>query len=175
MQRLCGPWSDRWHNTGVWSCVSPDCSAAPGSCMLLLIARFSHSPTRSVMTPLQHPVCCWCIALASYQPPSLRSFSSDRSHTLSHASYLRDSAMIDDTVVIPSQQVSKPLQGPSGLQRSGNRKGAGQMCAVCCLVHLSTNLSVFQAYLMAYWAVQCWTLFQNEWISCVNIAQGLCS
>uniref|UniRef100_A0A8C0A0T0 Ankyrin 2 n=1 Tax=Anas zonorhyncha TaxID=75864 RepID=A0A8C0A0T0_9AVES len=37
---------------------------------------------------------------------SLRSFSSDRSHTLSHASYLRDSAMIDDTVVIPSQQVS---------------------------------------------------------------------
>uniref|UniRef100_A0A670IRL4 Ankyrin 2 n=1 Tax=Podarcis muralis TaxID=64176 RepID=A0A670IRL4_PODMU len=30
---------------------------------------------------------------------SLRSFSSDRSHTLSHASYLRDSAMIDDTVV----------------------------------------------------------------------------
>ncbi|XP_034527210.1 ankyrin-2 isoform X8 [Ailuropoda melanoleuca] len=38
--------------------------------------------------------------------PSLRSFSSDRSHTLSHASYLRDSAMIDDTVVIPSHQVS---------------------------------------------------------------------
>nr|XP_013040713.2 ankyrin-2 isoform X20 [Anser cygnoides] len=38
--------------------------------------------------------------------PSLRSFSSDRSHTLSHASYLRDSAMIDDTVVIPSQQVT---------------------------------------------------------------------
>ncbi|XP_036046216.1 ankyrin-2 isoform X43 [Onychomys torridus] len=37
---------------------------------------------------------------------SLRSFSSDRSHTLSHASYLRDSAMIDDTVVIPSHQVS---------------------------------------------------------------------
>ncbi|NXO38390.1 ANK2 protein, partial [Locustella ochotensis] len=37
---------------------------------------------------------------------SLRSFSSDRSHTLSHASYLRDSAMIDDTVVIPSQQVA---------------------------------------------------------------------
>ncbi|XP_037686433.1 ankyrin-2 isoform X12 [Choloepus didactylus] len=32
--------------------------------------------------------------------------SSDRSHTLSHASYLRDSAMIDDTVVIPSHQVS---------------------------------------------------------------------
>ncbi|XP_042667557.1 ankyrin-2 isoform X8 [Centrocercus urophasianus] len=32
--------------------------------------------------------------------------SSDRSHTLSHASYLRDSAMIDDTVVIPSQQVT---------------------------------------------------------------------
>ncbi|XP_071600192.1 ankyrin-2 isoform X29 [Heliangelus exortis] len=38
--------------------------------------------------------------------PSLRSFSSDRSHTLSHASYLRDSAMIDETVVIPSQQVT---------------------------------------------------------------------
>ncbi|XP_033015987.1 ankyrin-2 isoform X48 [Lacerta agilis] len=37
---------------------------------------------------------------------SLRSFSSDRSHTLSHTSYLRDSAMIDDTVVIPSHQVS---------------------------------------------------------------------
>ncbi|XP_072784965.1 ankyrin-2 isoform X28 [Taeniopygia guttata] len=37
---------------------------------------------------------------------SLRSFSSDRSHTLSHASYLRDSAMIDDTMVIPSQQVT---------------------------------------------------------------------
>ncbi|XP_023373929.1 ankyrin-2 isoform X17 [Otolemur garnettii] len=37
---------------------------------------------------------------------SLRSFSSDRSHTLSHASYLRDSAMIDDSVVIPSHQVS---------------------------------------------------------------------
>ncbi|XP_069449560.1 ankyrin-2 isoform X16 [Ovis canadensis] len=37
---------------------------------------------------------------------SLRSFSSDRSHTLSHASYLRDSAMIDDTVVIPSHQVT---------------------------------------------------------------------
>ncbi|XP_053110630.1 ankyrin-2 isoform X5 [Hemicordylus capensis] len=37
---------------------------------------------------------------------SLRSFSSDRSHTLSHASYMRDSTMIDDTVVIPSHQVS---------------------------------------------------------------------
>ncbi|XP_060042179.1 ankyrin-2 isoform X2 [Erinaceus europaeus] len=37
---------------------------------------------------------------------SLRSFSSDRSHTLSHASYLRDSGMIEDTVVIPSHQVS---------------------------------------------------------------------
>ncbi|XP_072784968.1 ankyrin-2 isoform X31 [Taeniopygia guttata] len=35
-----------------------------------------------------------------------RSDSSDRSHTLSHASYLRDSAMIDDTMVIPSQQVT---------------------------------------------------------------------
>ncbi|XP_036885296.1 ankyrin-2 isoform X5 [Sturnira hondurensis] len=38
--------------------------------------------------------------------PSLRSFSSDRSHTLSHASYLRDSAMIDDAVLVPSHQVS---------------------------------------------------------------------
>ncbi|XP_055972819.1 ankyrin-2 isoform X17 [Sorex fumeus] len=37
---------------------------------------------------------------------SLRSFSSDRSHTLSHASYLRDSAVIDETVVVPSHQVS---------------------------------------------------------------------
>ncbi|XP_077156680.1 ankyrin-2 isoform X50 [Paroedura picta] len=37
---------------------------------------------------------------------SLRSFSSDRSHTLSHTSYMRDSTMIDDTVVIPSHQVS---------------------------------------------------------------------
>ncbi|XP_070228060.1 ankyrin-2 isoform X3 [Bos mutus] len=37
---------------------------------------------------------------------SLRSFSSDRSHTLSHASYLRDSTMIDDAVVIPSHQVT---------------------------------------------------------------------
>ncbi|XP_040093370.1 ankyrin-2 isoform X5 [Oryx dammah] len=35
-----------------------------------------------------------------------RSDSSDRSHTLSHASYLRDSAMIDDAVVIPSHQVT---------------------------------------------------------------------
>ncbi|XP_075400011.1 ankyrin-2 isoform X4 [Tenrec ecaudatus] len=33
-----------------------------------------------------------------------RSDSSDRSHTLSHASYLKDSAMIDETVVIPSHQ-----------------------------------------------------------------------
>ncbi|XP_021102253.1 ankyrin-2 isoform X6 [Heterocephalus glaber] len=38
--------------------------------------------------------------------PSLRSFSSDRSHTLSHTSYLRDSAMVDDAIVIPSHQVS---------------------------------------------------------------------
>ncbi|XP_045140184.1 ankyrin-2 isoform X25 [Echinops telfairi] len=36
---------------------------------------------------------------------SLRSFSSDRSHTLSHASYVKDSAMIEETVVIPSHQV----------------------------------------------------------------------
>ncbi|XP_054999273.1 ankyrin-2 isoform X23 [Sorex araneus] len=32
--------------------------------------------------------------------------SSDRSHTLSHASHLRDSAVIDETVVVPSHQVS---------------------------------------------------------------------
>ncbi|XP_039769730.1 ankyrin-2 isoform X45 [Ornithorhynchus anatinus] len=31
---------------------------------------------------------------------------SDRSHTLSHASFLRESAMIEDTVMIPSNQVS---------------------------------------------------------------------
>ncbi|XP_067324754.1 ankyrin-2 isoform X5 [Anolis sagrei] len=37
---------------------------------------------------------------------SLRSFSSDKSHTLSHVSYLRDSTMIDDAVVIPSHQVT---------------------------------------------------------------------
>nr|DBA28898.1 TPA: hypothetical protein GDO54_009183 [Pyxicephalus adspersus] len=37
---------------------------------------------------------------------SLRSFSSDRSHTMSHSSYLRGSAMIDDTVIIPHDQVS---------------------------------------------------------------------
>ncbi|XP_053073006.1 ankyrin-2 isoform X14 [Acinonyx jubatus] len=41
-----------------------------------------------------------------YSLEGARSDSSDRSHTLSHASYLRDSAMIDDTVVIPSHQVS---------------------------------------------------------------------
>ncbi|XP_077332890.1 ankyrin-2 isoform X12 [Lithobates pipiens] len=38
--------------------------------------------------------------------PSLRSFSSDRSHMMSHSSYLRGSAMIDDTVIIPHDQVS---------------------------------------------------------------------
>ncbi|OCT97136.1 hypothetical protein XELAEV_18009359mg, partial [Xenopus laevis] len=37
---------------------------------------------------------------------SLRSFSSDRSHSVSHTSYLRGSAMIDDTVIIPNEQVS---------------------------------------------------------------------
>uniref|UniRef100_A0A670ZNW5 Ankyrin 2 n=1 Tax=Pseudonaja textilis TaxID=8673 RepID=A0A670ZNW5_PSETE len=40
---------------------------------------------------------------------SLRSFSSDRSRTLSHTSYLRDSTMIDDTVIIPSHQVRSAL------------------------------------------------------------------
>ncbi|KAM9329311.1 uncharacterized protein PAF06_001313 [Gastrophryne carolinensis] len=38
--------------------------------------------------------------------PSLRSFSSDRSHSMSHSSYLRGSAMIDDTVIIPHEQVT---------------------------------------------------------------------
>ncbi|XP_066090439.1 ankyrin-2 isoform X39 [Saccopteryx bilineata] len=37
---------------------------------------------------------------------SLRSFSSDRSHTLSHASYLRDSTMIDEAVLMPSHKVT---------------------------------------------------------------------
>ncbi|KAM8939032.1 ankyrin-2 [Pelodytes ibericus] len=37
---------------------------------------------------------------------SLRSFSSDRSHSMSHASYLRGSAMIDDTVMMPHEQVT---------------------------------------------------------------------
>uniref|UniRef100_A0A8C5M309 Ankyrin 2 n=1 Tax=Leptobrachium leishanense TaxID=445787 RepID=A0A8C5M309_9ANUR len=37
---------------------------------------------------------------------SLRSFSSDRSHSMSHTSYLRGSAMIDDTVIIPHEQVT---------------------------------------------------------------------
>ncbi|XP_053317433.1 ankyrin-2 isoform X4 [Spea bombifrons] len=35
---------------------------------------------------------------------SLRSFSSDRSHSVSHTSYLRGSTMIDDTVIIPNEQ-----------------------------------------------------------------------
>ncbi|XP_041446146.1 ankyrin-2 isoform X7 [Xenopus laevis] len=38
--------------------------------------------------------------------PSLRSFSSDRSHSVSHTSYLRGSALIDDTVILPKEQVS---------------------------------------------------------------------
>ncbi|XP_054419679.1 ankyrin-2 isoform X2 [Pteronotus mesoamericanus] len=37
---------------------------------------------------------------------SLRSFSSDRSHTLSHASCLRDSTMTDDAILTPGHQVS---------------------------------------------------------------------
>ncbi|XP_069834584.1 ankyrin-2 isoform X24 [Dendropsophus ebraccatus] len=37
---------------------------------------------------------------------SLRSFSSDRSHTISHHSYPRGSAIIDDSVIIPHDQVS---------------------------------------------------------------------
>ncbi|XP_063314387.1 ankyrin-2 isoform X31 [Pelobates fuscus] len=37
---------------------------------------------------------------------SLQSFSSDRAHSLSHASYLRGSAMIDDTMIIPHEQVT---------------------------------------------------------------------
>lgn len=75
--------------------------------------------------------------MASYQPTSLRSFSSDRSHTLSHASYLRDSAMIDDTVVIPSQQVSTLLHSPVG-QIWKHKKIAIWIvvmvpCSACCL------------------------------------------
>ncbi|XP_069599914.1 ankyrin-2 isoform X31 [Ranitomeya imitator] len=37
---------------------------------------------------------------------SLRSFSSDRSHTMSHHNYTRGSAIIDDSVIIPHDQVS---------------------------------------------------------------------
>lgn len=70
-----------------------------------LIARFFHSPARLIISSSQPYYCCWYLTMTSCQPTSLRSFSSDRSHTLSHASYLRDSAMIDDTVVIPSHQV----------------------------------------------------------------------
>ncbi|XP_036097749.1 ankyrin-2 isoform X35 [Molossus molossus] len=53
---------------------------------------------------------------------SLRSFSSDRSHTLSHASYPRDSAMIDDAVVIPSHQVAALAKGA---ERSSSRLSWG--------------------------------------------------
>uniref|UniRef100_A0A452R397 Uncharacterized protein n=1 Tax=Ursus americanus TaxID=9643 RepID=A0A452R397_URSAM len=70
------------------------------------LSRFFHSPARLILPSSQPCSCCWYMTMASCQPTSLRSFSSDRSHTLSHASYLRDSAMIDDTVVIPSHQVS---------------------------------------------------------------------
>ncbi|KAM4049869.1 ankyrin-2 isoform 27-T27 [Anomaloglossus baeobatrachus] len=38
--------------------------------------------------------------------PSLRSFSSDRSHSMSHHNYPRGSAIIDDSVIIPHDQVS---------------------------------------------------------------------
>ncbi|XP_075142465.1 ankyrin-2 isoform X3 [Leptodactylus fuscus] len=38
--------------------------------------------------------------------PSLRSFSSDRSHSMSHHSYPRGSAIIEDSVIIPHDQVS---------------------------------------------------------------------
>nr|XP_014347613.1 PREDICTED: ankyrin-2 isoform X7 [Latimeria chalumnae] len=44
--------------------------------------------------------------------PSLRSFSSDRSRTLSHGSYPRDSAMIEDIIVATSQQVSALARDP---------------------------------------------------------------
>ncbi|XP_073496235.1 ankyrin-2 isoform X5 [Phyllobates terribilis] len=37
---------------------------------------------------------------------SLRSFSSDRSHTMSHHNYPRGSAIIDDSIIIPHDQVS---------------------------------------------------------------------
>ncbi|KAG8592955.1 hypothetical protein GDO81_000681 [Engystomops pustulosus] len=40
------------------------------------------------------------------QPTSLRSFSSDRSHSVSHHSYPRSSAIIDDSVIIPHDQVT---------------------------------------------------------------------
>ncbi|XP_063776227.1 ankyrin-2 isoform X5 [Pseudophryne corroboree] len=38
--------------------------------------------------------------------PSLRSFSSDRSHMMNHPSYPRGSTLIDDTVIIPHDQIS---------------------------------------------------------------------
>ncbi|KAM5193348.1 ankyrin-2 [Mantella aurantiaca] len=48
---------------------------------------------------------------------SLRSFSSDRSHTMSHSSYLRGSAMIDDTVIIPHDQVSYLMKSEQNTYR----------------------------------------------------------
>lgn len=56
--------------------------------------------------------------MASCRPTSLRSFSSDRSHTLSHASHLRDSAMIDDAVLIPSHQVGDVCRHVSASPRA---------------------------------------------------------
>ncbi|KAK1175009.1 ankyrin-2-like isoform X6 [Acipenser oxyrinchus oxyrinchus] len=43
---------------------------------------------------------------------SLRSFSSDRSHTLSQGSYLRDSAMIEDMIAATNHQVSALARDP---------------------------------------------------------------
>ncbi|XP_041118623.1 ankyrin-2-like isoform X11 [Polyodon spathula] len=43
---------------------------------------------------------------------SLRSFSSDRSHTLSQGSYLRDSAMIEDMIAATNHQVSALAREP---------------------------------------------------------------
>ncbi|XP_066429967.1 ankyrin-2 isoform X16 [Eleutherodactylus coqui] len=45
-------------------------------------------------------------SLDGVRSDSLRSFSSDRSHTMSYHSYARGSAIIDDSVIIPHDQVS---------------------------------------------------------------------
>lgn len=140
--------------TQVCKAVSPDCSAAPGSCMLLLIARFSHSPTRSVMTlcnilcaadallwhPTNLPACGPSVPTGPTRwatPPTCATAPWSTTPCSSPASRWAN--------------LSEPLLGCRDQERG---KGAGQMGGVCCLVHLSTNLSIFQAYLMAYWAVQ---------------------
>lgn len=70
----------------------------------LLTARFLHSLLGAACPP-PRPAPPRARDPGSRPPASLRSFSSDRSHTPSHASYLRDSAVIDDAVVMPSHQV----------------------------------------------------------------------